>query len=194
MSPGKVNLSNQMRQVFDHHDDMDDDGIITGGEGKLMCLTGRGNLNPRTIRDLVKTPCKNIIEELRSLFDDLYRHVPASIDKRPEMQEIIQSDQDQDEAVQTARKKLQSSEGVLAIINKHLASNWDLDNDGSPFKFDLGLETQMSRCRRKRKAANDGRNFNELRRGRFPPSNSSQLSGMFDLQLPVESASGSGQG
>ncbi|KAH8998184.1 hypothetical protein EDB92DRAFT_1337114 [Lactarius akahatsu] len=72
-SVGKIDLSQDMQSVFDQSEDMDDDGIIRGGRGKLHCLR-QGVLGPRIVRGFVQTPCKNIIEDLRSLFNNLYRH------------------------------------------------------------------------------------------------------------------------
>ncbi|KAH9017104.1 hypothetical protein EDB83DRAFT_2271270, partial [Lactarius deliciosus] len=37
-SVGKIDLSQDMQNVFDQSEDMDDDGIIRGGRGKLNCL------------------------------------------------------------------------------------------------------------------------------------------------------------
>ncbi|KAH9017119.1 hypothetical protein EDB83DRAFT_2679871 [Lactarius deliciosus] len=167
---GKVNLSQEMQNVFDQSDDMDDDGIIRGGRGKLYCLR-QAALDPTTVEDLVKTPCKSIIEELRSLFNNLYRHIQLLADTTPSMQSSTKSKREQDERVQDAVKKLQSSDKVLSIINEHLKPRWDVDNDGSLCKTQFRPAPATSRNRRKRKAEDDdGKDFNERRRGRFPPS------------------------
>jgi len=132
----ETNLSKQMELVFDQHDGMDDDGIVRGGGGKLICLRG-GYLSFMTVRHLVKTPCKDIVEELRSLFHDFYRDVQLMINT-DEIQEEIKLLRDQDETTQSAMRKLQSSEEMLAIIDKHLASNWGVDDDRSRYyKVDL---------------------------------------------------------
>ncbi|KAH9020337.1 hypothetical protein EDB84DRAFT_1565760 [Lactarius hengduanensis] len=184
-SVGKINLSQNMQRVFDQSEDMDDDGIIRGGRGKLYCLR-EGDLGPVIVEFLVETPCRDIIEELRSLFDNLYRHVQPFADTIPRVQSRIKSERDQDESVQDALKKLRSSEEVLSIINKHLDStgSWDVDNDGSLYKVKFRPDPATSRNRRKRKAENDGRDFNERRRGRFPPSSTqpSQSRDMLGLQ------------
>jgi hypothetical protein len=81
-----VNFSTVMQHVFDQHTDMDRNGIVKGGNGKLSCLR-QVNLHPITIKGLVKTPCRNIIEELRSVFNDFYLGVhgdPLLIASEPE--------------------------------------------------------------------------------------------------------------
>ncbi len=161
-----------MQRVFDQYDDMDDDGITRGGRGKLSCLREGGDLGVIVVEELVETPCKDIIEELRSLFQDLYRHVPLTTDTRPEIQEKIGRKRDKDEKVQNAIKKLVSSEEVLAIIDKHLASNWDVDNDCSLGAVDVFPDLVPSTSGQKRKAEDDGRKFNEKVKGRFPSSSS----------------------
>ncbi len=169
--PGTARVSQQMQRVFDQYDDMDDDGIMRGGGGKLSCLQG-GYLPVEAVEELAETPCKDIIEELRSLFHDLYRHIPLIADTRPEMQEKIGRKRDKDEKVQNAIKKLVSSEEVLAIIDKHLASNWDVDNDCSFGTVDVFPDLVPSTSGQKRKAEDDGRKFNEKVKGRFPSSSS----------------------
>ncbi|KAH9000869.1 hypothetical protein EDB86DRAFT_3242278 [Lactarius hatsudake] len=172
-------------KTFSTKCDTDDDGITRGGRGKLYCLR-QGDLGHVIVEFLVQTPCRDIIEELRSLFDNLYRHVQPFADTIPRMQSRIKSKRDQDESVQDALMKLRSSEEVLSIINKHLDStgSWDVDNDGSLYKVKFLPDPATSRNRRKRKAEDDGRDFNERRRGRFPPSSTqpSQSRDMLGLQ------------
>ncbi|KAH9000867.1 hypothetical protein EDB86DRAFT_3101166 [Lactarius hatsudake] len=171
-SVGKIDLSQDMQNVFDQSEDRDDDGIIRGGRGKLNCLQ-QGILGRTAVDYLVETPCKVIIENLRSLFNNLYRHIEPPFDTIPSTESVIKSKRDQDERVQDAVKKLRSSEEVLRIINKHLDStgSWDVDNDGSLYKVKFRPDPATSRNRRKRKAEDDGgKDFNERRRGRFPPS------------------------
>ncbi|KAH9038577.1 hypothetical protein EDB85DRAFT_2287515 [Lactarius pseudohatsudake] len=182
---GPRSVSKQMQIVFDQSEDMDDDGIIRGGRGKLHCLR-QGALGPRIVRGFVQTPCKDIIEDLRSLFNNLYRHIEPPADITPSMEADIKSDRQKDEKVQDAVKKLRSSEEVLRIINEHLKSSWD-DKDGSfdKVKFRPNPDPAASRNRRKRKAEDDdGKDFNERRRGRFPPSSTqrSQSRDMLGLQ------------
>ncbi|KAH9038581.1 hypothetical protein EDB85DRAFT_1887952 [Lactarius pseudohatsudake] len=168
----KIDLSQDMQSVFDQSEDMDDDGTIRGGRGKLHCLQ-QGVLGRMAVDYLVDTPCKVIIEDLRSLFNNLYRHIEPPFDTIPSMRLDIDSVREQDERVQDAVRKLRSSEEVLSIINKHLDStgSWDVDNDGSLCKAKFRPDRATSRNRRKRKAEDDGgKDFNERRRGRFPPS------------------------
>ncbi|KAH9174774.1 hypothetical protein EDB89DRAFT_1904348 [Lactarius sanguifluus] len=181
---GPENLSKQMQIVFDQHDDMDDDGIIRGGRGKLYCLRQTA-LDRMVVRGFVQSPCKDIIEELRSLFNNLYRHVQPLADTTPSVQSDIKFERDQDECVQDAVKKLRSSEKVLSIIDEHLVHDWDINDDGSLDKARFRPDPATSRNRRKRKVEDDdGKDFNERRRGRFPPSSTqrSQSRDMLGLQ------------
>ncbi|KAH9174771.1 hypothetical protein EDB89DRAFT_2143297 [Lactarius sanguifluus] len=182
-SVGKINLSQEMQNVFDQSDDMDDDGIIRGGGGKLCCLR-QGVLGRKAVDYLVKTPCKVIIEELRSLFNNLYRHIEPPFDTIPSMQSGINSDREQDERVQDAVKKLRVSEEVLTIINEQLEFRWDVYDDRSLYEGEFRPDPVTSRNPRKCKAEDDGRDFNERRRGRFPPSSTqpSQSRDMLGLQ------------
>ncbi|KAH9051847.1 hypothetical protein EDB87DRAFT_1836142 [Lactarius vividus] len=138
-SIGKVNLSQGIQSVFDQSDNMDDDGIIRGRGARKTLL--------------------DIIEELRTLFSNLYRYVQPFADTTPSMQLRIKSKRDQDESVQDALKKLRSSENVLSIINEHLASRWDIDDDRSLYKVESHPGPATSGNRRKRKAEDDGRDF-----------------------------------
>jgi len=158
-----------MRDVFDQHYDTDKDGITRGGRGKLASLRGV-ELNSSNIAYLVKTPCSHIIEELRSLFNDLYLYLPAKLILNPDFQSSIESQREKDETVQNAIRTLRSSKEVLTIMNKHLASSWDVDDDGSYDKVDFCRDPAVSRSRRKRKAEDDGfTNLNDRRRNRLPP-------------------------
>ncbi|KAH9000864.1 hypothetical protein EDB86DRAFT_2827764 [Lactarius hatsudake] len=183
-STGKIDLSQDMQNVFDQSEDRDDDGIIRGGRGKLNCLQ-QGVLGRKAVDYLVKSPCKVIIEELRSLFNNLYRHIEPPFDTVPSMRSDIDSDREQDERVQDAVRKLRSSEEVLRIINDHLKSKWGVDDDRSLYEGEFRPDSVTSRNRRKRKAEDDGgKDFNERRRGRFPPSSTrpSQSRDMLGLQ------------
>jgi hypothetical protein len=160
-----------MQNVFDQHTDFDRDGIVRGGSGKLFCLRGT-YLDPPDIHDLVRTPCRAILEELRSLFHDFYLHVSARTDVSSDTQLMVTAQREQNPRVREAIEKLRSSEWVLSIINRHLASSWDVDDDGSIHKTELRPDPSASRQRRKRKAADidDGMTFNQRRKGRLPPS------------------------
>jgi len=159
-----------MQLVFDQFYDMDDDGITRGGRGKLGCLREGGDLDSEIVEELVETPCKDIVEELRSLFQDSYRHVRPMIGPRPEAQEKIRRKREEDEKVRNALKKLRSSEEVLAIINNHLASGWGVEDDGSRYPVAFRLDPDASRGRRKGKTEDDSfTNLNDRRRNRIPP-------------------------
>ncbi|KAH8998186.1 hypothetical protein EDB92DRAFT_2111982 [Lactarius akahatsu] len=119
-----------------------------------------GKINLSQNMQSVFDQSNDIIEELRSLFDNLYRHVQPFANTIPRVQSRIKYKRDQDKSVQDALKKLRSSEEVLSIINKHLDStgSWD---DGSLYKVKFRPDPATSRNRRKRKAEDDGRDFNE---------------------------------
>ncbi len=158
--PEKAVVSQQMKLVFDQYYDMGNDSITKGGSGKFICLQG-GYLPAEVVEELAETPCKDIVEELRSLFQDLYRHIPLITDTRSKMQEKIRRKRDKDEKVQSALKMLVSSSEVLAIIDKHLASNWDVDNDCSLGTVDVfpDLSLSTSGQKQKRKAEDDWENI-----------------------------------
>jgi len=123
---------------------MDRNSNVTGGKGKLLFLHNE-EFDKTMIRTLVNTPCKKIIEKLRSLF----RHMNYSVEEA--------DDSDSDDFVfetkrQEAVKILSSSEWMLEMINEHLSSKWDADDDGSLHKTVLRPDSVASRNRRKRKA------------------------------------------
>jgi hypothetical protein len=101
----------------------------------------------------VKTPCRKIIEEMRSLFQDLYRYRDAEGDLSDAGSSTEEDEgREQDQRGIDAREKLQTSDAFLAIIEKHLGSEWDATNDGSRVSADPQLDHSASRNRRKRKA------------------------------------------
>ena len=51
-------------------------GDVTGGKGKLFCPRDR-ELDSSVVYDLVKTPCRDIIEYLRTLFRYFCLHTSA---------------------------------------------------------------------------------------------------------------------
>jgi len=155
-------LTENMKDVFDQHTDMDRNGNVTGGNGKLVCLHN-GKFDKTTIRTLVQTPCRKIIEKLRSLFRDVNYFIEGA------------DDDDSDDLVfetkrQEATEKLSSSEWILEMINEHLSSEWDVDDDGSLHKTVLRPDSAASRNRRKRKAEdiNEDTTFNLRRKGQLP--------------------------
>jgi hypothetical protein len=167
-----MDFSQAMQRVFDQHTDMDRDGVVKGGIGKLACL-GRLEIHPKTVKALVKTPCRDIIEGLRSLFHDLYIDVTPDPDPTIDTSEpVLETESAQDPRAKDAYQKLRSSEWVLNLINGHLASKWDIDDDGSLYKTVLRPDSSVSRDRRKRKAPDskdDRETYNKMRRGRMPP-------------------------
>ena len=130
-----------------------------GGTGKPSCVRN-GWIASVTVYDLVETPCCDIIEELRTLFRDLYCHVPLDASVSTRAQLSIAAKRERDPQVKDARKKLSFSQWILDMMNRHLASKWDVGDE---------------RNRRKRKAPNDRDGgcrltYNALRKGRLLPS------------------------
>jgi hypothetical protein len=76
--------------------------------------------------------------------------------------------------VSDAREKLRTSDAFLAILEKHLESTWEIDDDGSLDRLELQPDGSASRKRLKRKAGDRSdsseENINVRRRGRLPPS------------------------
>jgi hypothetical protein len=176
-----ISLEGQMRDVFDQHTEMDHNGIVTGGDGKLFCVRN-GKLGERTVRKLIKTPCRNIIEELRDLFCDFYLFAEVAPDVSEDSDSgdlpVHENERRQGSRVQKATrvreatKKLSSSEWILEMINSHLSSEWDDDDDGSLHKTVLRPDSAASRVRRKRKAEDrneENMTYNKRRLGRLPP-------------------------
>jgi len=165
-----LNLVDQMRYVFDQHMDMDRIGLVTGGQGKLACVRD-GILDRPIVRALVQTPCKGIIEDFRALFRDFYLYIPTLTDVS--LGSLYEADREEDPQVKDAREKLSSSRWVLDMMNRHLASQWNVDNDGSLHTTVLHPDSVASRDRRKRKAPDskddEDENFNQRRKGRLPP-------------------------
>ena len=138
-----------------------------------MAVLGGTELPTPIILSLTfRTSCSAIIEELRALFYDLYRFVSYRTAPEPEVVEMYQKLRETDPRVQDARDKLQSSDAFLAILEKHLNTAWDVDDDGSLDLSEPLLDPSASRNRRKREAgdSNDGgRNIHVRRRGLMPP-------------------------
>ena len=167
-----MSLVDEMRHVFDQHKNVDCTGLVTGGQGKLGCVRD-GYLDQAMVRALVRTPCKDIIEDFRALFLDFYRHLPKVADVGLEAQLEDEAKREQDPQVRDAREKLSSSRWLLDMINGHLACQWNVDDDGSLYTTVLHPDSLASWDRRKRKAPgsneDEAENFNERRRGRLPP-------------------------
>ena len=159
-----------MQLVFDQHTRADKAGHVRGGHGKLICVGG-SKISSTVIETLVKTPCCEIIEEMRSLFCDLYLHMEAG-DVSPSVQSRIEEKRERDPRVNRAREMLRTSDVFLGIIEKYLKLEWDIDDDGSMDLTEPLVDPSASRNRRKRKAEDrDGSELNiHLKRiGRMPP-------------------------
>jgi hypothetical protein len=173
-------LVNEMRAVFDHHEDMDCTGLVTGGLGKLGCVRD-WYFDKSMVRALVWTPCKDIIEDFRALFLDFYLHLSKEphVDLEEQLEE--EAKRDQDPQVRDARDKLSSSRWVLDMINGHLALQWNVDDDGSLHATVLHPDSVGSKNLLKRKARDsqedEVENFNQRRKGRLPPLTSANSSG-----------------
>ena len=144
-------LQEDMQEVFDQHFEPDKASMVKGGYGKLSCL-GTVILATPIIEDLVQTPCCAIIEEMWSLFRDLYRHAVVTL--RPQAHTDEKGDQDQ--LVPGARERLQISDTFLAIFKTHLGYQWDVDDDGSLDLAEPQRVPSASRQRLKRKAGGSG--------------------------------------
>ena len=159
------NHSEAMREVFDQHSDMDRNGNVTGGNGKLHCLQNQKFFVNTTIRRLVTTPCRIIIEKLRSLFRDVNYSAEGGEDFDSDLLVFFETKR------QEATKKLNSSEWILEMINEHLSSDWDVDDDGSLHKTVLRPDSAASRNRRKRKDLGPNEEkmtLTQRRKGRLP--------------------------
>ncbi|KAH9970557.1 hypothetical protein BGW80DRAFT_1446904 [Lactifluus volemus] len=148
-------LKEIMQAVFDRHIHATRLGVTKGGDGKLTCVDGR-KVSSAFIRRFVATPCRDIIEDMRYLFRDLYLNVTSDV---PQSMMQAREDSEQDPKVRIAREKLQTSDALLAILDKHLQSEWDIDDDGSLDLSEPHADSSGSRSRRKRKAEDspDGR-------------------------------------
>jgi len=146
-----LSLEEQMRDVFDQHTEMDHNGIVTGGHGKLFCVRN-GKLGERTVGTLVETPCGDVIEDLRDLFCDFYLFSEVAPDvlentdsgglrvrenKRKQALRVQKATR-----VREATTKLSSSEWILEMIKRHLSSEWDVDDDGSLHKTSVRLRIE----------------------------------------------------
>ena len=164
-----TNLRDAMRHVFDHHSEPDGEGIVTGGDGKLACVANT-TLSSGVIMDIVETPCFEIIDEMRSLFRDLYLMEDAYLTKTARLR--VEERRKRDPRVNVAREKLRTSDAFLAVFERHLGSEWDTNDDGSLDQTEAQRDQSASRSRRKRKAeASESEENMHIRRiGRMPPN------------------------
>ena len=171
-----------MQFVFDTHTAPDKAGVVRGGEGKLICVGGY-KLSKKVIRGLVKTPCRKIIEEMRSLFRELYCDITEGNASDTESGTDEDEDKELEQRVNDAREKLRTSDVFLEIIEKHLGSDWDIDNDCSLDVTESQPDPSASRNRRKHKAedsGDNGENWHVRRIGRYPPKSSIRRSAVDD--------------
>jgi hypothetical protein len=166
-----MGLRETMVDVFDQYESKKVDRS-RGGKGKLAVLEGSELSTPIVMSLAFRTPCSSIIEELRTLFHDFYLFVFYQTGLEPEVLDMYEKMRETDPRVQEARSKLRSSDAFLAILEKHLNSAWDVDDDGSLDLSEPLLDSSASRNRRKREAGDsndDGRNIHVRRRGLMPP-------------------------
>jgi len=171
-----------MRFVFDSYSAPDKAGVVRGGDGKLNCVGGY-KLSRKVIRGLVKTPCRRIIEEMRSLFRELYCDITEGNVSDTESGTDEDEDRELEQRVQDAREKLRTAGVFLGIIERHLGSAWDINNDGSLDITESPTDLSASRNRRKRKAEDSGdeeENWHVHRIGRYPPKSSIRRSAVDD--------------
>ncbi|KAH9961812.1 hypothetical protein BC827DRAFT_1267471 [Russula dissimulans] len=171
-----MDLSSEMWNIFNSHTTTNRDGDPRGGVGKLCFLRGL-ELHPEVVKLFVKTPCRNIIEELRDLFHDLYLNVglrppyPIPVSGTSEHDPLADSgaESTQDPRTKAASERLSSSEWVLNMVNGHLASKWVIDDD-------RGLDPSEIRRKRYDKEYWGG-DFNKMRKCQLPPSKSKPSTG-----------------
>ena len=167
-----VDHSGELQHVFDQYSRLGHDDAVTGGVGKRICLKD-GPLGRAIVRDLVKTPCRDIIEKLRTLFHDFYLHDTTGDNISPETHLFYKCLREEDPRVKDAREKLRSSQWILDMINAHLASKWDVDNDGSLHSTLLRPNPSASGDRPKRKAPDDDdKRVSKIHKGGRLPSES----------------------
>jgi hypothetical protein len=165
-------LSGELQSVFDQYSNVKRDGTVTGGEGKRICLRN-GYFDSIIIRSLVKTPCRDIIEELRALFRDLYFYESTGGNLDSDTLLFLEHSRESDPIVKDARERLSSSQWIIDMINRHLASKWNVDNDGSLYKILLRPNPSASRKRKRKAPSGDSRETsNKIPKGRLQPSES----------------------
>ncbi|KAI0294369.1 hypothetical protein BC826DRAFT_1011940, partial [Russula brevipes] len=197
-------LKTNMADVFDQCES-EKVGRSRGGRGKLAVLGGTEFPTQVILSLTFKTPCPAIIEELRALFNDLYRFVTYEVGLEPEVVEMYEKLRQEDPRVQQARCRLQNADAFLAILEKHLKSDWGVNNDGSLDLSEPVPDPSASRNRRKRTAADseeDEKTFHVKRRELMPPKSkerprddlSSQTSSacdrLFSITLAMHSSNG----
>jgi len=175
-------IENHMHEVFDQHFEADGAGMVKGGDGKLFFFLGGGGLlSPSFIKATVETPCHAIIEEMRSLLCDLYLYIEAG--DNPVSQSDIEEKRRADPQIDCAHERLQTSDAFLAIMKKHLGSEWDIDDDGSLDLIEPQSDPSASRNCWKHKADDSGdeeENWHLHHIGWYPPKSSIRRSAVDD--------------
>jgi hypothetical protein len=142
----------------------------------------------------VKTPCRNIIEEMRSLFRGLY--TDFDIDFLEQSSDEEGTGRGPPAIVRKARKELRTSDVFLAILENHLRSEWDIDDDGSLDRPELQPDGLTGRRRLKRKtddrSDSSEENIHVRRIGRYPPSTEESASNEGSSRTCCSSDSGWG--
>ncbi|KAI9512276.1 hypothetical protein F5148DRAFT_1146163 [Russula earlei] len=165
--PKFKDISQDMQDVFDGYRYTGHNHVAQGDKGKLLFLDTRV-LSPTFIKQKIRSlPCREIIEGLRTIFQDLYHgsNVHLELCKLQE--------EEPDEKTLEACKKLSSSEWVLTLIEGRLKSNKWPNADGSLYKSFLGHDPMRSSCKHKAQdstAAKEHEMSNKMHRGLFPPS------------------------
>ena len=121
-------VEDHIHKIFDQHFGADEAGMVKGGDGKLFFFGGV-LFSTSFFEVTVETPCCAIIEEMRSLLSDLYLHMEAG--DHPVSRSNIEKKRRTDPRVDRAHAKLQTSDAFLAIMKKHLGSEWHIDDDGN---------------------------------------------------------------
>ncbi|KAI0273338.1 hypothetical protein BC834DRAFT_203931 [Gloeopeniophorella convolvens] len=192
----RVNLLDSVKEVFDQykvkHDYTTRKNIVTGGVGKLSCLAGL-QLVRLAVSRLVQTPCKDVIEDMRRLFASVHLHITRDSYVDQEERLDTESIRASDPVVQQALKDVQSSEALLAIMDRHLARPWDVTDDGS---LDLKLVrptpslSKNIKIKRKGVPEVDSKESDPKKRRKgpkVPPGSTSSTSDVFSSQVSLAS-------
>ncbi|KAI9510010.1 hypothetical protein F5148DRAFT_1147842 [Russula earlei] len=172
-------ISQDMQDVFDGYRYTGRNHVARGGKGKLSFLDSRV-FGPTFIKNTIKIlPCIEIIEGLRTVFQDFYHG--SNVDPEPCK---VQEEKEPDEKTLEAHKKLSSSKWVLTLIEGRLKSNPWINDGGSRYKSFLSHDPTRSSHKRKAEdsnAAKEREMSNKMHRGLFPPSGPSSSSIAFWL-------------
>ncbi|KAI0273357.1 hypothetical protein BC834DRAFT_1030174 [Gloeopeniophorella convolvens] len=175
--------------VFDSSAKSDTLRAVVGGTGKCLCLKD-STLASGIIEELVKTPCNEIVEEMRGLFADFYLHVAVEAGLFSEsMQRKIEEKRARDPLVQAAHTTLRSSRALLDILEKHLKSPWEITDDASEYLGEIRPSALASKKRKHGQAfhADPREDFYPARRWYSPPGSSSRPASIQQRSLSYHS-------